>query len=196
VLEALYVKRKSMIKKHPQGINTHQLEELSERFFQNNLPKNWTCEKPSKDYGVDLRIGLFNGYYAEGLELLVRLKSSKKGTDREHETVTLDVSTYNHLLDKLQVVILVKYVEEENAAYWIYLHEVPKPNLEKKSFIVCIPKSNSIEVINWDEIYLNIKNITRERIVAGRKRIIKIILYNQSINTDSFRFPRTREAHR
>jgi hypothetical protein len=196
VLEALYVKRKSMTKKHPQRINIHQLEELSERFFQNNLPKNWTCEKLSKDYGVDLRIGLFNGYYAEGLELLVRLKSSKKGNDKEHETVTLDVSTYNHLLDKLQVVILVKYVEEENAAYWVYLHEVSKPNLEQKSFIVCIPKSNSIEVINWDETYQNIKNITRERIAAGRKRIIKTILYNQSLNIDSLCFPRTREAQR
>ena len=185
-----------MIKKYPQRINTHQLEELSERFFQNNIPKNWTCEKPSKGYGVDLRVDLFNGYYAEGLELLVQLKSSKKGTDKEHETVTLDVSTYNHLLDKLQVVILVKYVEEENAAYWVYLHEVPEPNQKQKSFIVCIPKGNSIEGISWHETYQNIKNITGEKIAAGRKRIIKKILCNQSLYTASLRFPRTRETHR
>ena len=60
---------------------THQLEELSERFFRNSLPKNWLCERPANDYGVDLRVDLFEGNNATGLELLVQLKSSAKATD-------------------------------------------------------------------------------------------------------------------
>lgn len=162
-----------MDKQYPQRINTHQLEEISERYFRGNLPRNWTCEKPSKDYGVDLRVDLFDGNNATGLELLVQLKSSLEGNDKEYETMTLDVTTYNHLWDKLQVVILVKYVENENAAYWIYLREVPEPNQEHQSFTVRIPKTNLLDKMNWGAIYQNIREVTDEKLAAARRRKIQ-----------------------
>ena len=162
-----------MTKKFPQRINTHQLEELSERFFKNMLPKNWTCEKPSKDYGVDLRVDLYDDTNATGLELLVQLKASEKGNDKDYETMALDVSTYNHLWDKLQVVILVKYVESENKAYWLYLREVPEPNQEQESFTVRLPKENALEDIDWDKIYKNVQAVTDKKLAAARKRVVE-----------------------
>ena len=68
---------------------THQLEELSERFFRSALPRNWVCEKPAKDYGVDLRVDIFEGSSATGLELLVQLKASAKATEGDVDVVRL-----------------------------------------------------------------------------------------------------------
>ena len=64
------------MKRYPQRSNTHQLEELSERFFINSLPRNWRSEKPVGDYGVDLQVDIFENDNATGLELLIQLKSS------------------------------------------------------------------------------------------------------------------------
>ena len=159
-----------MILRYPQRIINHQLEEISERFFNSCLPKNWTSEKPVHDYGVDLRVDLYDNLDATGLELLVQLKASKTGTDQEYETVRLAMSTYNHLLDKLQVVMLVKYVESEKKAYWLLLSEVPKPNQEQESFTIRIPKENDLESINWDQIYEYVRKVTDEKLAARRRK--------------------------
>jgi hypothetical protein len=62
---------------------------------------------------------------ASGLELLVQLKASSRPAEGDNETITLRTATYNYLWDKLQVVMLVKYVEAVNEAYWLLLSEVP-----------------------------------------------------------------------
>lgn len=127
---------------YPQRVDNHQLEELSERHFRNLLPRNWTCEKPANDYGVDLRVDLYDELAATGLELLVQLKASAEGSDQDTETIRLRTATYNHLWDKLQVVMPVKYIEAEDKAYWLLLSEVPEPNRDQDTFTVHIPKVN------------------------------------------------------
>lgn len=44
----------------PQRPNNHVLEELSNRFFQTKLPKNWTTMKPQNDYGIDFIVNIFD----------------------------------------------------------------------------------------------------------------------------------------
>lgn len=49
--------------KLPHRHASHQLEEESNQFFRSCLPKDWTCDEPDNDYGIDLRVGLAeNGY--------------------------------------------------------------------------------------------------------------------------------------
>lgn len=153
----------------PQRTNTHQIAELSERFFRGSLPKNWVCEKPLADYGVDLRVELFEDARATGLELLVQLKASATPTEGASEVVRLGVATYNHLWDKLQVVMLVKFIEEQNEAYWVLFRDIPQPSQEQDTFAVHIPKSNRLSSIDWTAILRHIRNVTDTKLAAARQ---------------------------
>ena len=158
---------------YPQRSNTHQLEEQSERYFRSHLPKNWTCERPENDYGVDLKVELFENQNATGMELLIQLKSSQALAENDYETITLRTSTYNYLWDKLQVVMLVKYVEEENRAYWLLLSEVDKPNQSQKSFTIRIPKENDLERIDWSEIEEYVKKIKNKKLSVRDRHVFQ-----------------------
>lgn len=46
---------------YPVRATAHQLEERSRRFLVGNLPGNWAHETLAHDYGVDLKIDIFEG---------------------------------------------------------------------------------------------------------------------------------------
>lgn len=153
----------------PQRINSHQLEELSERLFASSLPRNWRSERPGGDYGVDLKVDIFEGNNATGLEFLVQLKASHDRSKSEFETIRLFTSTYNLLWNKLQVVMLVKYVEIENEAYWLLLSEVPEPNQQQKSFTIRIPKDNRLSTMRWERIENYVHDVSNDKIALRRR---------------------------
>lgn len=159
-----------MTRRYPLRLNNCNLEVLSERFFANSLPPNWVSEKPLHDYGVDLKVDIFEGTRATGLELLVQLKSSQKASEGETEKTTLRLETYNHLWDKLQVVMLVKFVEQTNEAYWLLMKDVPPPNQNQLTFRVRIPKENTLSKINWIKIQEYVRQVTDEKLAARRAR--------------------------
>ena len=79
-----------MDSKYPRRTQTHVLEELSERFFRDKLPENWIAERPgNSDYGIDLKVDIFYGENATGLELLVQLKSSANSSNNDYESIRL-----------------------------------------------------------------------------------------------------------
>ncbi len=158
-----------MEKHFPQRSMSHQLEAISETFFENSLPPNWKSYKPEIDYGVDLVVEIFEGEYAKGHELLVQLKSTQVGVDSEFEIIRLNTATYNYLWNKLQVVMLVKYVAEENQAYWLLLKEVPEPDQGHETFSVRIPKTNRISSINWELIQQYVRSITDQKLAIRRR---------------------------
>jgi hypothetical protein len=153
----------------PTRPNAHQLEELSERFFRSSLPRNWTCERPAAgDYGVDLRVELFEDDRATGREFLVQLKSSAERSGNDTEVVELKVTTYNYLRDKLSVVILVKFIESDNEAYWLFLRDVPSPAAHHKTFSVHIPRTNRLSADPWPVIQDHVHLVTRKKLAANR----------------------------
>ena len=158
-----------MTNRYPQRVNNHQLEEASERFFNQCLPRNWTSQKPDQDYGVDLQVDLYQDQNATGLELLVQLKASQNASVADYETIRLSTSTYNYLWDKLQVVMLIKYVESEGKAYWLLLSDVQEPNQEQETFTIRIPKENELENINWSTIYDYVSDVTNDKLAARRR---------------------------
>lgn len=161
-----------MTRQYPQRSNSHQLEALSERFFISSLPRNWQHDKPTTDYGVDLRVDIFEGKNATGLEILIQLKSSHAGDSSQYETIRMRTATYNHLWDKLQVVMLVKYVEEEGEAYWLLLKDVPEPSQKQNTFTIRIPKSNRLSTIDWSDIHRYIRGVTDDKLAARRRKIL------------------------
>lgn len=148
---------------------THRLEERSERYFRMRLPNDWVCEKQQYDYGVDLRVEIFEDDEATGLELLVQLKASNESSAQETEIVRLKTSTYNYLRDKLQVVMLVKFVAEDNAAFYLLLRDIPEPGQGRKTFSVRIPKCNRLSDIDWDAIRELVRNVTCVKLGAARR---------------------------
>src|SRR4030042_3671082 len=130
---------------------THILEQKSQTFLRNQIPQGWTVNRPQNDYGVDFQIGIAENGELRGLELIVQLKASQNSSGHENtETVQLKVSTYNYLRNLLTVVMVVKYVESENEAYWIFLREVTPPHNEnQRTFTVHIPKTNKLSEIDW-----------------------------------------------
>lgn len=161
-----------MSRPFPVRRETHQLEEQSKRFFRNCLPRNWTCQEPSPDYGVDLRVDIFEGDAARGLELLVQLKASKassEGTNGDTERIRLRTATYNLLRDKLQVAMLVKFVESKNEAYWLLFRDIPAPPQNNKTFSVRIPKANRLSSLDWSEIKDYVRSVTNKKLAANKK---------------------------
>lgn len=154
--------------RYPIRTENHNREELSERFFNSILPRNWYSYKPGHDYGVDLIVDIFEGEEATGLELLIQLKSTDTANNSEVETIPLNITTYNHLWGKLQVVMIVKFVIPENEAYWVLLKDVPTPNQENFSFSITIPKENRLSRIDWNEIKEYISQVTDRKLAAQR----------------------------
>ena len=158
---------------YPLRPHSHDLETKSRRFFENSLPSDWVPGPPQPDYGVDLRVDIFENGAATGLELLVQLKASQNECPGPSEALTLKVSTYNYLWDKLQVVMLIKYVEDLNQGYWILLKDVPKPDPKATTFTVHIPKENSLGTISWTQIRDYIRGVTDKKLAATRVTELK-----------------------
>ena len=159
----------------PLRIENHRLEEESENYFRNVLPRNWTSFKPQPDYGIDLVVNIFDENIATSRELLVQLKSSRESNETsngEGERLTLNVSTYNYLMEHLQVVLLVKYVASEEVAYWQLLSQIPEPNQENETMTVHIPKSNTFDDRNWGILRSYVEHIHLRKI--GRREQIDL----------------------
>lgn len=138
----------------PKYSTEKELEEISKRYFMNCLPTKWICDEPKTDVGIDFRIEITNkNGGVEGPELLVQLKS----TSRENITKgcnfikisNFKVSTYNYLSDKLQVVIVVKYIQNLKKAFWILLRDIPEPCKSRKTFTIKIPVQNVLNNDSW-----------------------------------------------
>jgi hypothetical protein len=165
--------RRKVSKDFPIRSESHQLEEQSERFFRNALPTNWTCERPSPDYGVDLRVDIFEGNAATGLELLVQLKATNTASAGRSEIVRLGTATYNHLVGKLQVAMLVVFVADEAEAYWVLFKDVPTPSQESATFSIHVPKDNRLSSIDWDSIQKHVRAVTDHKLSSMRRQEIE-----------------------
>jgi Domain of unknown function (DUF4365) len=161
-------------RRFPLRVKSHRLEEISERYFQQMLPKNWTLERRLNDYGVDLAVEIFEGEEAKGLELLIQLKASAEPSGNKTESVTLKTATYNFLWDKLQVVMLVKYIHSENEAYWLFLRDIPTPTQRCKTFTVHIPKENRLSAAPWEQIQAHVRRITNCKLAARPIRPVRV----------------------
>lgn len=162
-----------MNSRFPQRPEAHRLEEASRRFFVRCLPASWVAQTTENDYGVDLRVDIFEGDDATGLELLIQLKASRRAATEDTESITLQTATYNMLRDKLQVVMLVKYSLDEDEAYWLLLKDSPEPREGRDSVAVRIPKVNRLSQIDWDSIRDHVRDVTDFKLAAMRRRTLE-----------------------
>ena len=157
--------------KFPKRHKNHSLEEESITFFREQLPEDWNINSVDRDYGQDLNIEICEDGEYRGLELVVQLKSSANpnGND-ETENITLRVATYNYLWDNLRVVLLIKFVQSENEAYWLLLKDVPEPNQENDTFTIHIPKKNRLTNLDWNYITEYVRDVTNDKLKVRRRK--------------------------
>jgi len=158
-----------MSPQYPLRPHNHVIETKSERFFENSVPADWTINAPNHDYGVDLRVKIFERGAATPYEFLVQLKSSRESSSRDTEKITLRVATYNYLWNMLQVVLLVKYCEDVNEAYWLLLKDVPEPNQARKTFTIHLPKTNRLSTIDWSIIKNHVRHVSMGKLDLWRR---------------------------
>jgi hypothetical protein len=149
------------------------LENISITGFRSALPHNWTAQRKENDLGVDLIVDIIDADgQARGLEFLVQLKSSAK-LDRYEQgdfvkVKNFKISTYNHLMKKLQVVMIIKYIENLNELYWLLLKDAPQPDLDNKTFTINIPKANKMSEIEWPAIRQYVHEVQEKKLAANR----------------------------
>ena len=156
----------------PRRPRPHQLEDRSERFFGRSLPDSWTVQRVHRDYGIDLHVDIFEQDRATGLELIVQLKAAAEPDGGEAESIRLNLSTYNFLSARLQVVLLVKYVAAEDEAYWILLRDVPPPDQLAESFTAHLPRANRLSAVQWNGITATVREVTDRKLAAQRAHML------------------------
>ena len=146
---------------YPNRHPSHSLEEKSVNFFKRHLPAEWNTTASSRDYGIDLSVEIAENNVYKGLELIIQLKASNQSNAKlNFERQELKVSTYNYLWENLRVAMLIKYIEDEDEAYWILLKNVNSPNPDSKTFTVYLPRTNTLSNIDWSVITDYVKEIT------------------------------------
>lgn len=157
--------------KYPIRHENHSLEGKSITFFLQHLPEDWNINSLDRDYGQDLNIEIAEDGEYKGLELIVQLKSSKEPKIvAESESQVFKVSTYNYLWDNLRVVMVVKFIESENEAYWTLLKDVQSPNQDNETFTLHLPRQNRLSTLDWGTIVDYVRSVTDRKLAAMRFR--------------------------
>ena len=141
-----------MATKFPRRSDSHQLDEISERFIRNALPRRLTHRRSLNTTMASIYESTYSGRGCYWPRTLMQLKASAKPGKGDAELMRLKTATFNHLRSKLQVVMLVKYVEQSNEAYWLLLKDIDVPPADQSTFTVRVPKANCLSVIDWPAI--------------------------------------------
>ena len=157
-----------MAKGFPQRTADHNREERSRRYFERQLPGDWASHRPGNDYGIDIHVDIFENGNATGLELIVQLKATDEADDGDTERVRIPVRSYNYLMHRTEVAMLVRYIDDDEEAYWILLRDIPPPTDGQRTFTVRIPKTNRLSAIQWDRIVNLVRRVTDRKLAAGR----------------------------
>lgn len=149
----------------PQRHDNHSLEAKSHAFFLRQAPATWNINEPNHDYGHDLYVEISEDGQLRGLEFIVQLKSAHQSNQSDaEERQSFRVSTYNYLRGNLRVVVIVKYVETEDEAYWILLKDVPEPDPNHDTFTIRIPRANRLSAIDWGGIKDHVQEVTNRKL--------------------------------
>lgn len=104
-----------------------------------------------------------------GQEFLVQVKASAVALPGDTVELKMKVSTLNLLRDKLQVALLVKYIEAEGEAYWLLLKDFQmQPACDQEEVTIRIPRSNRISDGPWTQIADHVERVHFKKLQANR----------------------------
>jgi len=144
---------------YPSRASSHLLESASDRFLRNAVPISWVLNKPI-DYGLDYYVDIAEDQQLSGLNFSIQLKAHAQLSEKGEAIIVLKRSTINMYLNRLEPILLICYIENENEAYfdWFRENTVDLTKSHEKNYIK-INKSNKISKLNWDDITAHVKKI-------------------------------------
>lgn len=149
----------SSVQQYPSRHPNHNLESKSELFLRNHLPVQWIMDKPT-DYGIDFKIEIVLDGAVIGHNFSVQLKSHEKSAKGNRISITLERTTINLYLNRLEPLLLVCYIAEHHEAYYCWFNE-RSVDLTKKneSFTIHFNLEKKLSKLNWDDITDDVNKI-------------------------------------
>lgn len=112
----------------PQKPREHILESASERLFQHVMPAEWDGTRPSRDYGIDMRVEIFasmgTGATPTGLEFGVQLKATD-AEDARADRVGIERPTMAYWQLLGYPVLVVRFKAGTNELFGRWAHNRP-----------------------------------------------------------------------
>lgn len=106
----------------PSQPREHVLMEESLRAFVAALPPAWSWQEPTRDYGVDVRVEVFEAGSATGLSFWVQLKGTDEPDLRKALRQPFEVTALNYMAALSDPVLLVRYHAPSSGLYGTWLH--------------------------------------------------------------------------
>lgn len=148
----------------PNRHRNHQIESLSERYFNKLVPINWVVNRLQLDYGIDLNCEIAIGSNVTGMNFSVQLKGKEKEIDKENVKIVLKRSTINRWLNRLEPIMVIAYIVDEDEAYWLWFEDnTVDLTLKNDAFTINIPRKNKLSQVDWNDYVKYVETIFNKR---------------------------------
>jgi len=122
------------IGKMPQRPRSHILETESFHFVRGVLPFSWTIQEMNLDYGIDLRVEVFLGERATGLEFNMQVKATDHLIIRKNQvSLNIAVKTLVYLNSLENPSMLVLYDAKQKIGYWVWIKDYIEKRLNRNN---------------------------------------------------------------
>ncbi len=166
---------------------SHALEDESKVFTQSVLPSEWVVEETKRDYGIDLRVEIFENGTATGDEFLIQLKATDHLRTKGDFAVFygLKTSTLRYYLLKRLPIVFLLYDARRKVGYWLWIKDYVRHQLDvfdpvwsqKRTVSLVVPLSNSFDASAVESIRATLRKARapsnlppRETFVASGSR--------------------------
>lgn len=154
----------------PNNHRNHQLERLSEIYFDSVFPTHWIKNKFHADYGIDFNCEITReiDHGVTGMNFTIQMKGKETEFNKNEVTVSnIKRSTINRWLNRLEPTMVVVYLDDEKEAFWIWFeNNTVDLSHDNKTFTIKIPRGNKLSKINWLKISKEIE------IIFSRKHLL------------------------
>jgi len=148
----------------PNRHRNHEIETLSERFFNNQVPVNWVVNKLQLDYGTDLNCEIVIDKGVTGMNFSVQLKGKEKESNAESIKIPIKRTTIKRWLNKLEPTMIIVYIVNEDEAFWLWFEDnTVDLTLKNDSFTISIPRNNKLSQLDWNNCIEYLREIFKKR---------------------------------
>jgi len=152
------------LKNLPIRHRNHEIETLSERYFNKLVPVNWVVNKLQLDYGIDLNCEISIDKRVTGMNFSIQLKGKEKESNKECIKIPIKRTTISRWLNKLEPIMIIVYIVDEDEAFWLWFEDnTVNLTLKNESFTISIPRKNKLSKVNWSDYLEYVEKIFKKR---------------------------------
>ena len=149
----------------PERTQSHILEERSRLYIRQNVPIEWIVRDVHYDYGLDMNIEIVEDNRVTGYNFSVQLKATSCTNSDKFVPIRLKSSTIEYMRTRLEPILIIVFVLDENEAYYLWLKDIAIHNYSaQKTYQIKVPKSNKISEVSWNYIANHVKQVFGDKL--------------------------------